>query len=225
MTALSYPWFVGRISGRIGDLVYSWNSGKPYTRTHPLSVPGPRSVRQQFCRHNIGIVSKLWEDLPDNVKSRWNSFASKHKGAASGVNHFVSLNCSILNANHPDLVFLQEPPPKPSSPLPIHNLNIRDFSNTQVRISWTNPDQKIFFITAHFRLHHNFCRINPDYGLCPTAGYRPSWRFIETVRSDIRSIVFNHTWPSGTRLYFRCISLDRSGRKSPFSYIAQFRIP
>ena len=50
-------------------------------------------------------------------------------------------------------------------------------------------------------------------------------RFIQTVRSDQGPIVHQHTWPLNARLYYFLQSIDKYGRKSPFTHEIMIRVP
>ncbi len=218
MAIVQFTCLINRIKGRIGADVFSFHRGTTYIKSHPTTINYPNSTRQQFCKANLIALSKLWWDLPAATEHLWNSFASKSKGAASGFNKFVSLNANLLNACHSDLVYRPAPPPRPGTPAHVRGFCVFAMSSTQVCISWTIPSSSILYVTGHFRLHRGFCSRHPAYGCCVADGYRPYFRFIETVRSDINHIVFNHTWPSDTRIWFRCRSLDKFGRKSPVTH-------
>ena len=218
MTIFQFGCITNRIKGRYGADVFSFHSGTNYTRTHPTTANYPNSTRQQFINANFTALSKAWRDISGTTKELWNDYASRCKGAASGYNKFISHNANLLNTCHSDLIYRPAPPPRPGPPAHVRGLCVFAMSSTQVCISWTKPDSTILYVTAHFRLHKYFCNVHPAYGCCVADGYRPSFRFISTVKSDSRCTVFNHTWPTNTRMWFHCRSIDKFGRKSPVTH-------
>ena len=218
MARFFFSALVNRVSGKLGDVVYSFYRGTTFAKSAPISFKDPQTFRQLQIRANLSALSKLWQTLPPGTTDLWNSFAAKRKGAATGFNKFVSLNGNILNASHSDLAYRPGPPPTPGTPAHVRGVCVFAMSSTQTCISWNKPDTNILYVTGHFRLHRGFCNLHPSYGCCIADGYRPSFRFIETVRSDTGHMIFDHTWPSGSRLWFRFNSLDKFGRKSPFTH-------
>lgn len=222
MAIVQFSCLINRIKGRVGTNVFSFRRGTTFIMTYPSSPTVPNSTRQQQIKSNITSLSKLWYDLPDDVKYLWNSHATRRKGAASGYNHFISHNANILNASHSDLVYRSAPPPRPGTPAHVRGVCVFAMSSTQVCISWTIPSSSILFVTGHYKLHRGFCTRHPAYGCCVADGYRPSIRFIETVKSNLNLIVYNHTWPTNTRLWFRLNSIDTYGRKSPVTHFIKY---
>jgi len=215
MAIVQFTCLINRIKGRIGTDVFSFHRGTTFIKGYPTSVNYPNSSRQQQIKTNLASITPLWYDLPADIKYLWNSYATKHKGAASGYNHFTSLNANILNASHSDLIYRPAPPPRPGTPAHVRGVCVFAMSSIQTCISWNKPDTNILYVTAHYRLHRGFCAVHPSYGCCVADGYRPSLRYIDTIRSDVNHIVFNHTWPTNTRLWFNLNSIDKFGRKSP----------
>lgn len=170
-------------------------------------------------------LSKHWVDLTSVQKGLWDNFASMWPTPLSGQTAFCMLNLNLLAASHGDLGCIYTPPPFPSTPKFPLGFCVFAVSLTVVCISWTRPHTATDYITCYFRLHDSFCVNNPCYGLCPTAGYRPSPRFIGTVRSDVTEIVHNHSWPGGAQLYYKIRSIDKYGRQSPFSHEIRLAAP
>jgi len=219
MAKIQYSALVNRIMGKIGDTVYSQTGKVLYIKTAPVSVAQPNTYRQLQLKANFCIVTKLWTGLPASYKELWNGRASNSNKPFFGQQSFISLNCNLLNASHSGLTLREHPPLTPSTPTFPKNFCVFIMSATSFCLSWTLPQDSSNFITANFRLHKGFCLVHPSFGLCPTYGYRPSFRFIETVRSDTGAIVYNSDWPSNTRLFFRIRSLDAWGRLSPWTHV------
>jgi len=222
MAIVEFTCLINRIKGRVGDDVFSFHRGTTFIKHHPTDANFPNSSRQQQINSTISTLSKLWYDLSDTIKDLWNSYATKHKGGASGYNHFISLNACLLNSSHSELVYRPGPPPLPGTPAHVRGVCIFAMSSTQTCISWTIPSSSILFVTARFKLHPLFCNVFPAYGCCVADGYRPSLRYIDTVKSNLNVIVYNHTWPTNTRLWFRLHSIDKYGRKSPVTHFIKY---
>jgi len=222
MAKVQFSCLVNRMIGRLNDVVYTYWRGINIAKSYPLNPNHPNSTRQQQIKSNLSSLASKWWDLPEGSKNLWNTYSAMLKSAASGYNCHISLNGCLLNASHSDLVYRPSPPPHPGTAAHVRGFCVFAMSSTQVCISWLKPDTASLYVTAHFKLHKGFCSRFPSYGLCPTIGYRPSLRFIETVRSDQRYIVFNHDWPPNCRLWFRCNSIDKFGRKSPLTHFINF---
>lgn len=222
MAIVEFTCLINRIRGRVGTDVFSFFRGTTFIKGHPTTINDPNSIRQQLIRSNISALSKLWYDIPDETKRLWNSYATKHKGAATGFNHFVSLNANLLNSCHSDLVYRPAPPPRPGTPAHVRGICVFAMSTTQACISWIKPNSPILFVTARYKLHRGFCARHPSYGCCCADGYRPSLRYIETVKSNVGYIVVNHDYPPNTRGFIRLNSLDKYGRKSPVSHFIKY---
>lgn len=218
MAIVEYSCLVNRIIGLIGNTIYQTFKGTNYIRTSPTTWTNPNSYRQQQIRGNFKQMQQAWDSLSDSYKELWQSFCTSKGSHFFGHQTFVSLNCNLLNASHSDLACILHPPLRPGTPKHVRGFCTYNSINTCVYLGWIEPDSSILYVTGHYRLHRGFCSVNPCYGLCPTVGYRPSWRFIQTVKSDIRQIFFYHNFPDNTRLFFRLNSIDKFGRKSPFTH-------
>jgi len=225
LAKIQYSALVNSVMGKLGDTIYSKSGTVRYIKTAPVSVTQPNTYRQLQLKANFCTVAKLWTGLPDSYKQLWDGHASGKHAKAFGHQMFISLNCNLLNASHSCLTLRQYPPQFPSTPTFPKNFCVFLMSPTSFCLSWLSPLNSDNYISANYRLHKGFCLIHPDHGLCPTVGYRPSFRFIETVRSDVGAIVFNSDWPSNTRLFFKLHSIDTWGRKSPFTHVISYTQP
>lgn len=222
MAIVEFTCLINRIIGKINSSVFSTYRGTSYIRSLPSSFHSPNTTRQQHIKSNITSLSKLWYDLPNDIKDLWNSYATKRKLVSSGYNHFVSHNANILNSCHSDLIYRSGPPPTPSTPTYAKGFCIFAMSHTQICLSWTKPSSSILFVTAGFKLHRGFCNRYPSHGCCVADGYHPSLRYINTTKSNLNSTVYDHSWPSATRLFFRLFTIDKYGRKSPPTHSLHF---
>lgn len=135
-----------------------------------------------------------------------------------GFHAYRKLNLNLLNASHADLTCIDHPPLTPATPHHVIDFTATSEDGPQTRLGWTKPLDANTYVTGHFRLHKGFCNKFPCFGDCMSVGYRPSWRFIETVRSDEGEILHTHDWPEGARLFYRLNTIDKWGRKSPFTH-------
>lgn len=213
------------LSGRLGNIVYFRRGADTFQRVYQPVVTHPDSYRQLQVRGFFSDLSKYWYDLSAIQQQLWESFATSHPKKLSGATAFRMLNLNLLGACHADLGCIYFPPTLPGTPESIRGFCVYPMSPTANCITWTKPLLTINYVSASFRLHEMFCCVSPLYGLCPTDGYRPSFRFIETVRSDVAEIVHTHNWPGGTRLYYKIFSLDACGRKSPWSHVIRVYSP
>ena len=218
MARVQYSCLVNRILGLLGSSIYQRYKGTDYIRTSPDVWANPNSYRQQQVRGNFKQMQQAWDSVPPSHQELWHGFASKKGCHYFGHQAYVSLNCNLLNASHSDLTCISHPPLRPGTPKHVSGFCVYSISNSCTYLSWTKPDSSILYVTGHYRLHRGFCSINPCFGLCPTVGYRPSFRFIKTVRSDFLFMLHSHEYPNNTRLYYRLNTLDKFGRKSPISH-------
>lgn len=221
--AIIYPSaLINRISGRIGEVVYSWYKGRQIAKVVSTTPSVPLTARTAQIRNTIRYLSPLYTNLTVQQKRLWQSYAIHKIPHATGRNAFISLNGVVLNASNTDFTVHFSPPATPSTPRSVFGLAVSYLSADLACISWTRPRNSCDYVYAVFRLPGNFCTLNPDFGLCPTTGYTPDFRFIVTVRSDSGSIAFNHQWPVGTQLFFRARTIDLHGRRSPWSSSVEF---
>jgi len=213
------------IKGRVGNLVYYTRGADTFVKEYQPVVNQPDTPRQIQCRQWMSDLSSHWHDLSDAQQDLWHSYASMHPKKIYGSTAFRMLNLHLLCACHADLGCIYYPPATPGTPKSIFGFSVMAMSPTSNCISWSAPDNANDYVTAHFRLNAWFCCVFPAYGLCPTDGYRPHFRFIETVRSDVSQIVQTHSWPGGARLYFKVRSIDKSGRQSPYSHTIRITVP
>jgi len=225
MAIIQYSGLVNRIMGKIGNIVYSQTGPSLYLKTAPTSVAQPNTYRQLQVKANFCTVVKLWTGLPESYKELWDGRASCSGKKHFGQQSFTSLNCNLLNASHSGLTIRSHPPLTPSTPEFPKNFCVFLMSPTSFCLSWTSPHTTGNYVSASFRLHKGFCLIHPAFGLCPTDGYRPSFRFIETVRSDTGCILFSSNWPANTRLFFKLHSMDSWGRRSPWTHVIPYTQP
>ena len=223
MAKVQYSCLVNRILGLLGSSIYQRYKGTDYIRTSPNVWTNPNSYRQQQIRGNFKQMQQAWDSVPLSHQELWHGFASKKGCHYFGHQAYVSLNCNLLNASHADLTCISHPPLRPGTPKHVQGFCAFSMSKFYSCFSWTKPDSSILYVTGQYRLHRGFCSVNPCFGLCPTVGYRPSFRFIKTVRSDISNMTLFHDYPINTRLYFKLNSLDKFGRKSPVSHVIPFR--
>jgi len=214
---------INRIFGLLGNVIYQTYKGTDYTRISPDVWADPNTARQQQIRANLSSLSQSWDSLPPSYKELWNTFASVKGCHYFGHQAYISLNCNLLNASHADLSRIDHPPLRPGTPKHIRGFCVFPMTTTTTCISWAKPASSVLYVTSRYRLHRGFCSVNPSFGLCPTVGYRPSFRFIGTVRSDVQFMVHTHDYPSITRLYYKLNTIDKFGRKSPVSHVIPTR--
>jgi len=218
MAIVHYSALVNTIKGKLGDKIYQKYKGTDYIRTAPASVAQPNTARQLQIKRNLGILSKAFDGITDQCKQLWDMYASMANMHCFGQQAYIKLNANILNASHDELLCHDGPPHTPATPKHAQGFCVQNLSETRVKLSWTKPNDDQTYVTAHFRLHRRFCHQHPCYALCPTVGYRPAWRFVKTERADQLKMQHVHDWPNDTRLFYRLNSIDKSGRKSPFSH-------
>lgn len=214
---------INRIIGRLGDVIYQTYKGTDYTRLSPEVWANPNTQRQQQTRKNLSDLSRAWDSLPFSYQELWNSYASIKGCHYFGNQAYISLNCNLLNASHADLARIDHPSLRPGTPKHARGFQVQPMTTTTTCISWTKPHSSILYVTARYRLHRGFCSVNPCYGLCPTVGIRPSFRFIGTVRSDSQFMIHTYNYPSDTRLFYRLNTIDKFGRKSPITHTIMIR--
>jgi hypothetical protein len=218
MAKVSFTAITGLITGRVGDRVFSFQQRTAYSKSHNANPTQPNTSRQQKVRTDFSNLLKAWSDLTPPQKELWQQFATSQIKPMSAHNAFAKLNLALLCACHSDLGCVYTPPHTPSTPRYPLGFSVYPTSNSVNCITWLKPLLNSNYITAYFRLHKSFCINFPCYGFCPTVGYRPSKRFILTVRSDAGQILHSHNWPTGTQLYYKLRSLDTWGRESPFTH-------
>lgn len=208
---------LNRLSGRIGDVVYSWLHGQQITKIVPTTPSVPLTARTAQIRANLAYLAPLWENLTIQQKRLWQSYAIANIPHATGFNAFISLNGAVLNASNSNFTVNFAPPPTPSTPKIIRGLSVTYISPTCACIGWSKPRTISDYAYLTFGLPANFCTLYPGFGLCPTPGYTVDFRFICTVISNAGSFAFCHDWPVGAKLYFKARTLDLYGRRSPWS--------
>jgi hypothetical protein len=209
---------ISSMSGKLGDQIYYQSKGVNLVRTNQPNPAYPNSPDQQRIKQNLIDLAKAWSTLTPVQQSLWKGYAALLGSRFSGNTAFARLNAALLGASHADLGCIYSPPSTPSTPK--HSVGFCVFlvNDTLNCISWSSPLLTTLYTTAKFRLHSSFCKQFPCYGDCLTIGYRPSWRFVETVRSDAGEILHSHSWPAGTQMFFRINTIDPFGRKSPFTH-------
>ena len=225
MAKIFYSGLVNTIKGKLGTTIHQKFRGTDYQRQSPDSWANPNTYRQRQLRSNFTTLRTAFESLPPIAKKLWNDYTIAAYLKSEGWAGYLHLNATLLNASHAALCAHTYPPPYPSTPEHPAGFCVYGLSTTCMSITWTGPLLTCQYVIARFRLHNGFCCAFPAYGLCPTDGYRPSWRFIETVRSDQGHILFQHTWPSNTRLHFQLHTIDTWGRRSPFTHTLTLRNP
>jgi hypothetical protein len=209
---------INRIKGRLGEVVYTQVFGRQVAKLFPTTFSHPATFRTAQIRANISEIARSWDALSIPEKTLWQSRAVKSHLPRVGFHEFMSLNSTLLHASHVDLTMIFHPPSTPATPRAVRNFSFYQTGTYSMCLFWSKPLNTIDYVQAYFRLNRDFCALNPCFGLCTTVGYRPCWRFIETVRSDAGHIDYNFSWPPGTRLFFRSYSVDKFGRHSPFTY-------
>lgn len=223
MATIHVSAIINRIFGRLGSVIYQTYKGTDYVRLSPEVWTNPNTFRQQQIRANLTLMTRAWDSVPPSCQQLWDTFASLKGCHYFGRQAYISLNCNLLNASHADLSCICHPCPLPGTPHHAVGFCVVAVDETTIRLSWTIPSSSSLYVTAHYRLHHGFCLTHPTYGLCPTVGYRPSFRFIKTVRSDSNLLLHTHDYPAGTRLFYRLNTIDKCGRKSPITHSIMVR--
>lgn len=218
MPKVYYSALVNTISGRFATRVYRKIRGINIYQGAPLSAAQPNTARQLQVKANFLTLTSAYPDLPASYRQLWDQFNTLCGMPGTGHNAYIRLNGNLLNASHNDLTTVPHPPHTPATPKHIMGFCVHQVNESTICLSWTKPDDNQTYVTGNFRLHYGFCNQHPCYGLCPTDGYRRSWRFVGTERADQHAIQHVHDWPLDTRLFYRLNSIDTSGRKSPFSH-------
>ena len=225
MAKTYYSALINCIRGLLNNTIYQAYKGTEYIRQAPVSVTNPNTSRQQLIRTSISKLAKTYDSLTAGEKELWDSYAVMAGYHCFGQQTYIKFNMNISCADHPELTCISSPPATPGTPKHVQGFCVTPMSSLSNCISWTVPADVNTFVESYFRLHRGFCSISPCYGLCPTVGYRPSFRFVATCRADYGHIVHTHTWPVGTRLFFKVFSIDKYGRKSPRSHVLALKVP
>ena len=225
MARVYYSALVNTIRGLLQNTIYQKYKGTDYIRAAPVTVAQPNTARQIQIRQNLITLTKAYYGISAQCKQLWDQYASMAGMHCFGQQAFIKLNANLLNASHDDLLCHDYPPHTPGTPKHVRGFQATPVSSTVTCLTWTHPGDTKTYVTGHFRLHRGFCSRFPSHGLCPTDGYRPSWRFVKTERADQLHIIHNHSWPSGTRLYYFTNSIDEWGRKSPRSHAILVDVP
>ena len=225
MAKSQFTLFMNDFRGRVVSVVHSFQKGVNYTKPHNATPNNPQTARQTQVRVFMSDLSHNWLSLTDPQKSLWQAYSKMVSSKMNSQTGYIKLNLNLLCASHVDLVTIDVPPTFPATPAFARGLSVFGISNTLFCVSWTHPLTSDDYISVYFRLHSGFCLRFPDHGACANGGYRPSKRFIETVRSDQGPVTFNHSWPSGARIYFKVFSIDKFGRKSPWSHEIRHLVP
>ena len=225
MARIYYSALVNTIRGLLQNTIYQKYKGTDYIRAAPTSVAQPNTARQVQIRNNLTILTKAYDGISAQCKELWDTYASLAGMHCFGQQAYIKLNANILNASHDELICHDGPPHTPGTPKHVRTFTATAVSSTVTCLTWSHPGDVNTYVTGHFRLHRGFCSRHPTHGLCPTDGYRPSWRFVKTERADQLQILHNHDWPATTRLFYRLNSIDKWGRKSPISHAIQVNVP
>ena len=218
MAKVSLTAFIAGVHGRLGDFVFQTRGTQQIKMAHNPNPADPKTFRQLQNRSFMGALSTAWNSLSPVQQSLWNENGRLNSKTHTGRGAFIRLNLNLLCASHSDLGCVYTPPKFPATPRFPTGFCVFIMSDSVNCVSWTGPFLTTNYITAHFRLHRSFCLNFPCYGDCNTVGYRPSKRFISTVRSDVGHILHTHGWPPGTRLFYKLHSLDTWGRQAPYTH-------
>ena len=225
MAKIYYSALVNAIRGLLNNTIYQSFKGTEYIRQAPITIADPRSPRQLQIRSLLSQITKSWDSLPGSHKELWDLYATMAHYHCFGQQTYIKFNMNICCASHSELTCISHPPSTPGTPKHVRGFCVTPISSVLNCITFTHPHDDKTFVEAYYRLHRGFCCVSPCYGLCPTVGYRPSWRFVGTCRSDVGSVLHTHDYPPGTRLYFRAFSIDKFGRKSPKSHVLNVNVP
>ena len=106
----------GELRGKLGGQVFSRNRRGMYVRAYAVPV-NPNTESQAIARNDFTSTVGGWHTLDDAQKNLWstyaiNYFSSKRlgnlSGAHSGINAFVSLRNTLLNASRKALALLDQ---------------------------------------------------------------------------------------------------------------------
>lgn len=104
----------GELRGKLGGQVFSRNRRGMYVRAYAVPV-NPNTESQAIARNDFTSTVGGWHTLDDAQKNLWstyaiNYFSSKRlgnlSGAHSGINAFVSLRNTLLNASRKAIALL-----------------------------------------------------------------------------------------------------------------------
>ena len=86
-----------KMSGKLGDLIYSSWNGRPYTRRKPESVANPQTEAQQAHRYAFAEISRLSSAMKEGHKVGLHWHAVRQKLNTHSV--FKKLNKDCFGAN------------------------------------------------------------------------------------------------------------------------------
>jgi len=207
MAKITYTAIVSDIRGKLRGDVFTAYRGTHIIRTHCANPANPQTIRQQQVRANWSTTMGCWWHLPTTYQELWEKYGQRKTDTRTGIGAYMQANARLLNADHPELVKVEHPPPTPSTPMAVQNFQWTFITPSTARIQWTLPAVSTTFIQV-------FHRLNWDYS--PT--YNIYWAHVITVRSDCGQYDWLHPYPIGTDLFIKLRSLDKWGRTSPYTH-------
>lgn len=206
MAKIEYTALVSRIAGRLSHGILSRNKAAAIITRHSAGGHLHRTVKQQLARGTFSDLKGQWYALSPTQKLLWRSFASSSGGAGSGLNAFVEHNIRLLYSGHADLVRISAPPPTPSTPRSVKEIQAWP-GLTANTITWTGPLSASDYVQV-------FCAVL----VASAATSRAKYTLLQTVRSDVGHVFHTHSYPSDLTILYRLRSIDAYGRISPWTH-------
>jgi len=218
MAKIEVSALLNAIRGRLGGAVYVQSKGINYVRLVSESTLDPKTARSVQVRANLNTAAKGFPPLTSGQKDLWREYANLKQFRGGARAAYIALSCNLLNASHSDLVVQPSPPSVPGTPRFPKHFCVTWMNSYTNCLSWLEPADVDTWVTGHFRVHRGICVLHPCFDTCKTGRYGTGTRIVGTERADTLAIQHVHDYPHNTRLYYRLNSIDRCGRKSPFTH-------
>jgi hypothetical protein len=205
---------ISDIRNRLDDHVYTKRRGVNYIRAYNPSPNQPWNAAQQFCYTNHAYVVKQWQYLSPTHKMLWNKAASLHPARLLGHQLYTSFNVALADANNSDLSPINYPPLTPSTPESVIGFSAVAVDSASNLLSWASPLTAVDYTQAFFGLDWQY-----------TGRHYIGFALVQTVRSDVGSIAHSHLYGAGVNMHYKLRTIDKFGRRSPFTHVITVVVP
>jgi len=192
------------IQGKWNGSCFQMWKNKIVVRSNPIPKFPNKASRARY-KGVVSSISSCHYKLTPDQKIGWDTYSDLLPTQMTGFNAFMSRNCVLFLAQHPDLNIYFDAPPAYSPPISPAPIGLCYYPKTgHYCLFWSDPNCAGVYVQGKYAVQSGYSNQKS-----------PSWRMFNTVASTALKMDFDASkFPIDTMIRFTALSINISGEVS-----------